>query len=66
MKRVLGTLLVVVTALGALVAAGCGSEKDKNGNAKTSTGGSSTVNLTQGSNLTFAMVTHRSRMNSFG
>jgi simple sugar transport system substrate-binding protein len=58
MKRVLGTLLVVVTALGALVAAGCGSEKDKNGNAKTSTSGSSTVNLTQGSNLTFAMVTH--------
>ena len=58
MKRVLGTLLVVVTALGALVAAGCGSEKDKNGNAKTSSGGSSTVNLTQGSNLTFAMVTH--------
>jgi simple sugar transport system substrate-binding protein len=58
MKRLLGTLLVVVTALGALVAAGCGSEKDENGNAKTSTGGSSTVNLTQGSNLTFAMVTH--------
>jgi simple sugar transport system substrate-binding protein len=40
------------------VAAGCGSEKDEQGNAKTSTGGSSTVNLTQGSNLTFAMVTH--------
>jgi simple sugar transport system substrate-binding protein len=58
MKRVLATLLVVVTALGALLAAGCGSEKDKNGNAKTSSGGSSTVNLTQGSNLTFAMVTH--------
>ncbi|MEN3279246.1 MAG: simple sugar transport system substrate-binding protein [Solirubrobacteraceae bacterium] len=58
MKRVLATLLVIVTALGALVAAGCGSEKDKNGNAKTSSGGSSTVNLTQGSNLTFAMVTH--------
>jgi simple sugar transport system substrate-binding protein len=58
MKRLLGTLLIVVTAFGALVAAGCGSEKDKNGNAKTSTGGSSTVNLTQGSNLTFAMVTH--------
>jgi simple sugar transport system substrate-binding protein len=58
MKRLLGTLLVVLTALGALVAAGCGSEKDENGNAKTSTGGSSTVNLTQGSNLTFAMVTH--------
>jgi simple sugar transport system substrate-binding protein len=58
MKRLLGTLLVVVTALGALVAAGCGGEKDEQGNAKTSTGGSSTVNLTQGSNLTFAMVTH--------
>jgi simple sugar transport system substrate-binding protein len=57
MKRLLGTLLVVVAALSALVAAGCGSEKDENGNAKTS-GGSSTVNLTQGSNLTFAMVTH--------
>jgi simple sugar transport system substrate-binding protein len=58
MKRLLGTLLVIVTALGALVAAGCGSEKDEKGNAKTSSGGSSTVNLTQGSNLTFAMVTH--------
>jgi simple sugar transport system substrate-binding protein len=58
MKRLLGRLLIVVVALGALVAAGCGSEKDENGNAKTSTGGSSTVNLTQGSNLTFAMVTH--------
>ena len=58
MKRLLGTLLAVIAALGALVAAGCGSEKDEQGNAKTSTGGSSTVNLTQGSNLTFAMVTH--------
>jgi len=58
MKRLLGTVLAVVLALGALVAAGCGTEKDKNGNAKTSSGGSSTVNLTQGTNLTFAMVTH--------
>jgi simple sugar transport system substrate-binding protein len=58
MKRLLGMLLVVVAALGALVAAGCGEEKDEQGNAKTSTGGSSTVNLTQGSGLTFAMVTH--------
>jgi simple sugar transport system substrate-binding protein len=58
MKRLLGTLLVVVAALGALVAAGCGSEKDENGNPKTASGGSSTVNLTQGSNLTVAMVTH--------
>lgn len=50
-------LLVVGAALGALVAVGCGSEKDENGNAKTGSG-SSTVNLTQGSGLTFAMVTH--------
>ena len=57
MKRLLGTLLAVIAALGALVAAGCGSEKTEQGKPKT-TGGSSTVNLTQGSNLTFAMVTH--------
>jgi simple sugar transport system substrate-binding protein len=57
MKRLLGTLLAVIAALGAFVAAGCGSEKDEQGNAKTGTG-SSTVNLTQGSNLTIAMVTH--------
>jgi len=56
MKRLLGTLLVVVAALGALVAAGCGDEKDEQGNAKTT--GESTVNLTQGSGLTVAMVTH--------
>jgi simple sugar transport system substrate-binding protein len=56
MKRLLGTLLVVVAALGALVAAGCGEEKDEQGNAKTT--GESTVNLTQGSGLTVAMVTH--------
>jgi simple sugar transport system substrate-binding protein len=58
MKRLLGALIALVAALGALVVAGCGSEKDTHGNAKTSSGGSSTVNLTQGSNLTFAMVTH--------
>jgi simple sugar transport system substrate-binding protein len=56
MKRLLGTLLVIVAALGALVAAGCGEEKDEQGNAKTT--GESTVNLTQGSGLTVAMVTH--------
>jgi simple sugar transport system substrate-binding protein len=55
MKRLLGRLVVVVLALGALVAAGCGGSDNKT----TSTGGgSSTVNLTQGSGLTFAMVTH--------
>jgi simple sugar transport system substrate-binding protein len=58
MKRLLGMALAVIAAVGALVAAGCGSEKDTHGNAKTSSSGSSTVNLTQGSNLTFAMVTH--------
>jgi simple sugar transport system substrate-binding protein len=58
MKRLLGTLLAVIAALGALVAAGCGTEKTEQGKSKTSAGGSSTVNLTQGSNLTFAMVTH--------
>jgi simple sugar transport system substrate-binding protein len=58
MKRLLGIALALIAAVGAVVAAGCGSEKDTHGNAKTSTGGSSTVNLTQGSNLTFAMVTH--------
>jgi simple sugar transport system substrate-binding protein len=59
MKR-LGTLLVAVLALAALVAAGCGgnSNKDKNGKSTASGGGSQKVDLTQGSNLTFAMVTH--------
>jgi simple sugar transport system substrate-binding protein len=56
MNRFVGRLLVVVLALGALVAAGCGnSNKDANGNTKTK---SQPVNLTQGSNLTIAMVTH--------
>jgi simple sugar transport system substrate-binding protein len=59
MKR-LGSLLVAVLALAALVAAGCGgnSNKDSNGKSTASGGGSQKVDLTQGSNLTFAMVTH--------
>ena len=58
MKRLVGRLLVVVLALGALlVVAGCGSSKN-NGGQKSSNGGSQSVNLTQGSGLTFAMVTH--------
>jgi simple sugar transport system substrate-binding protein len=58
MRSIAGRLLIVVLALGALAAAGCGnSNKDSNGN--TTTGKSSeSVNLTEGSNLTFAMVTH--------
>ena len=64
MKRLVGRLLVVVLALAALVAVGCGGNdnKDENGNAtggtKTAASGSQDVNLTQGSGLTFAMVTH--------
>jgi simple sugar transport system substrate-binding protein len=65
MKRLVGRLVLMALALAALVAVGCGGNdnKDANGNATTS-GGSSTakssqdVNLTQGSGLTFAMVTH--------
>jgi simple sugar transport system substrate-binding protein len=62
MKRLLGRLLVVVLALGALVAAGCGGGNNKTtsgagSSASTGAGGSS-VNLTQGSGMTFAMVTH--------
>jgi simple sugar transport system substrate-binding protein len=59
MKR-LGSFLVAVLALAAFVAAGCGgnSNKDSSGKATTSGGGSQKVDLTQGSNLTFAMVTH--------
>ena len=56
MKRYVGRLLVVVLALGALAVAGCGGGDD---NKKTSSsGGTQAVNLTQGSGLTFAMVTH--------
>jgi simple sugar transport system substrate-binding protein len=59
MKRIAGRLLVVVLALGALVAAGCGnSNKDANGNTVNKNDDSQSVNLTQGSNLTIAMVTH--------
>jgi simple sugar transport system substrate-binding protein len=57
MKSVVSRMLLVVLALGALVAAGCGnSNKDANGN--TVKDDSQSVNLTQGSNLTIAMVTH--------
>jgi simple sugar transport system substrate-binding protein len=55
MKRLVG-LLVVVLALGALAAAGCGGGDDQK--AGKDSGGTQAVNLTQGSDLTFAMVTH--------
>jgi simple sugar transport system substrate-binding protein len=54
MKRLVG-LLVVVLALAA-VAAGCGGGDDQK--AGKDSGGTQAVNLTQGSDLTFAMVTH--------
>jgi simple sugar transport system substrate-binding protein len=60
MKR-LGSFLVAVLVLAAFVAAGCGGTSNKNSSGKsasTASGGGSTVDLTQGSNLTFAMVTH--------
>jgi simple sugar transport system substrate-binding protein len=56
MKRLVGRLLVVVLALGALAVAGCGG--GDNNKKSSSSGGTQAVNLTQGSGLTFAMVTH--------
>jgi simple sugar transport system substrate-binding protein len=66
MKRLMGRLLLVVLALAALVAAGCGGSNDNGGSTGASTSGSSTgtssnadtVALTQGSGMTIAMVTH--------
>jgi simple sugar transport system substrate-binding protein len=62
MKRLVGRLFVVVLALTALVAAGCGGGSNKSSNSGSGTaspsGGGSQVTLTQGSGLTFAMVTH--------
>jgi simple sugar transport system substrate-binding protein len=60
MKRLLAKLLLAGFVVAALVAAGCGNNnKDENGNS--TSGGSSasgTVNQTQGSGMTIAMVTH--------
>jgi simple sugar transport system substrate-binding protein len=57
MKRLVGRLLVVVLALGALAVTGCGGD-DNSKSKSSSSGGTQAVNLTQGSGLTFAMVTH--------
>jgi simple sugar transport system substrate-binding protein len=60
MKRLVGSLLAALLVLGALVAAGCGGgddDKDKAGGKATPAGGRN-VDLTQGSGLRFAMVTH--------
>jgi simple sugar transport system substrate-binding protein len=62
MKRLVGSLLAALLVLGALVTAGCGGgndDKDKSGEKPTTSGGgSANVDLTQGSGLRFAMVTH--------
>ena len=66
MKRLHAGLLLAVLAVAALVAAACGGGGSKStsssasggGSSSSSGGGSSTVNQTQGSGLTFAMVTH--------
>jgi simple sugar transport system substrate-binding protein len=62
MKRLVGSLLAALLVLGALVAAGCGGgndDKDQSGQKETTSGGgSANVDLTEGSGLTFAMVTH--------
>jgi simple sugar transport system substrate-binding protein len=59
MKRLVGRLAVVVLALAALVAAGCGGDNNKSsGGSGSSGGGTQAVNLTQGGDLTIAMVTH--------
>src|SRR5436190_3165919 len=65
MKRLLGSLgVLAILALAALVA-GCGGSSKSSSSTSSNTGtgsstssGGSNVNLTQGSNLTFAMVTH--------
>jgi simple sugar transport system substrate-binding protein len=61
MKRLFTALIAAVLALTALVAAGCGGGGDKTTSASGSSsaaGGSQTVDQTQGSGLTIAMVTH--------
>jgi simple sugar transport system substrate-binding protein len=60
MNRIVGRSLLAVVALIALIAAGCGSssKSSSNGGGSSSGGGGQSVNLTQGSGLTFAMVTH--------
>jgi simple sugar transport system substrate-binding protein len=59
MRRLLASLGVLSVLVLGLVLAGCGnSGKDENGNATTSSTNKDNVTLTQGSGLTFAMVTH--------
>ena len=59
MRRLYGAAGLVALVL-ALLVAGCGSSSNKNGNnnSGSKSGGKDNVTLTQGSGLTFAMVTH--------
>jgi simple sugar transport system substrate-binding protein len=60
MKRLHAGLLLAVLAVAALVAVACGGggKSTSSSSSSSSGGGSNTVNQTQGSGLTFAMVTH--------
>jgi simple sugar transport system substrate-binding protein len=59
MKRLAGRLLVAVLAIAAVVVAACGGGGSNTNTSGSASGtGSDQVNLTQGSGLTFAMVTH--------
>jgi simple sugar transport system substrate-binding protein len=64
MKRLLGSMGLVLLVALALVATGCGGSNKKKSSSGTgstpaaSSTGSNSVQLTQGSNMTFAMVTH--------
>ncbi|HMJ36043.1 MAG TPA: sugar ABC transporter substrate-binding protein [Baekduia sp.] len=65
MRRLVGSLLAALLVFAALIAAGCGGNDNKSTNSTANTtagGGSGTtaakVDLTQGSGLTVAMVTH--------
>jgi simple sugar transport system substrate-binding protein len=57
MRRRLGSLGLLMALALALIAVGCGSSND-NSSGGTSSGGANSVALTQGSGMTFAMVTH--------
>jgi simple sugar transport system substrate-binding protein len=57
-KRYFAGLIAFVLAVTALVVAGCGGGGSKSTSSSASSGGSSSVSQTQGSGLTFAMVTH--------
>jgi simple sugar transport system substrate-binding protein len=59
MKRLVGRLVVAVLAIAMLaVVAGCGGGDDNGGSNSNSKSNSESVDLTQGSGLTIAMVTH--------